>query len=182
MLTYFPVGEKGPSERLQKRVVDKFVNIVRTGINPASTRGYSLALGYLPAKLLAPSLDVLDISLSCLCRISHPNAKVGNDKDAETRRNALVSLSRILETVGIVPSREQCECVVVFSNVQLKQVFDTYMRSMEDYNTDQRGDVGSKCRLAAMNGLVGLATITTARSTSKNLVWICFRLNCAYES
>ena len=32
---------------------------------------------------------------------------------------------------------------------------------MGDYNTDQRGDVGSKCRLAAMNGLVGLATITT---------------------
>ena len=159
--SYFPVSEKGPSDRLQKRVVDKYTNEARTSINPAATRGYSLALGYLPAKLLAPSLDVLDISLSCLCRISHPNAKVGNDKDAETRRNALVSLSRILETVGIVPSREQCECVVAFSNVQLKQVFDTYMRSMEDYNTDQRGDVGSKCRLAAMNGLVGLATITT---------------------
>jgi hypothetical protein len=159
--SYFPVGEKGPSDRLQKRVVDKYAKEARTSINPAATRGNSLALGCLPSKLLAPSLDILDISLSCLCRISHPNAKVGNDKDAETRRNALVSLSRILETVGLNPSREKCDCIVGFSNVQLKQVFDTYMRSMDDYNTDQRGDVGSKCRLAAMNGLVSLATITT---------------------
>ena len=159
MLTYFPVGEKGPSERLQKRVVDKFVNIVRTGINPASTRGYSLALGYLPAKLLAPTSNVLDGTLSCLCQISHPNAKVGTEKDAETRRNALLSLSRICESVGLMnSSRRQnigrvkyVDADIGLSVKQIKQVFTAYIGSMDDYNTDQRGDVGSKCRLSLIH-------------------------------
>ena len=177
MLTYFPVGEKGPSERLQKRVVDKFVNIVRTGINPASTRGYSLALGYLPAKLLAPTSNVLDGTLSCLCQISHPNAKVGTEKDAETRRNALLSLSRICESVGLMnSSRRQnigrvkyVDADIGLSVKQIKQVFTAYIGSMDDYNTDQRGDVGSKCRLAAMNGLVKLAIITSGQQQDNSI-------------
>jgi len=161
--SYFSVSEKGPSDRLQKRVVDKYAKLARTSINPAATRGYSLALGCLPSKILAPSSNILDISLSCLCRISHPNTKVGKDKDAETRKNALVSLSQICKTVGLIPSQDKHKCVVELSKKQIKQVFDTYMRSMGDYNTDQRGDVGSKCRLAAMNGLVELATTTTCQ-------------------
>ena len=95
--SYFPVSSNGPSARLQSRVVDKYTKTARTNINPAATRGFSLALGCLPAKILAPSSKVLDMTLSCLCRISHPRATVGNEKDAETRKNALVSLSRICE-------------------------------------------------------------------------------------
>jgi hypothetical protein len=161
--TYFPVSSKGPSARLQSRVVDKYTKTAQTSMNPAATRGFSLALGCLPAKILAPSSNVLDMTLSCLCRISHPHAKVGTEKDAETRKNALVSLSRVCETVGLIPVQDESQCVVTLSNTQIRDVFATYMRAMGDYNTDQRGDIGSKCRLAAMNGLVGLATITTAQ-------------------
>jgi hypothetical protein len=161
--SYFPVSSKGPSARLQNRVVDKYTKTVRTSINPAATRGFSLALGSLPAKIVAPSSKVLDMTLSCLSRISHPHAKIGNEKDAETRKNALVSLSRVCETVGLVPVQDESQCVVTLSNKQIEDVFATFMRAMGDYNTDQRGDVGSKCRLAAMNGFVSLATMTTAQ-------------------
>lgn len=161
--TYFPVSSKGPSARLQSRVVDKYTKTAQTSMNPAATRGFSLALGCLPAKILAPSSKVLDVTLSCLCRISHPHAKVGTEKDAETRKNALVSLSRVCETVGLVAVQDESQCVVTLSNAQIKDAFTSYMRAMGDYNTDQRGDIGSKCRLAAMNGLVSLATITTAQ-------------------
>ena len=162
--SYFPVGSKGPSARLQSRVVDKYTKTARTSINPAATRGFSLALGCLPAKILAPSSEVLDITLSCLCRVSHPNAKVGKEKDAETRRNALVSLSRVCQTVGLLPVDDESQRVVPLSIQQIKRVFAAYMRAMGDYNTDKRGDVGSKCRLAAMNGLVDLATSITSQN------------------
>ena len=65
MRTYFPVGANGPSGRLQKRVIDKYVSIVDTEDNPAATRGYSLALGRLPKKLLAPNPQVLNVVLRC---------------------------------------------------------------------------------------------------------------------
>ena len=55
MNSYFPVGPKGPTDRLQKRVVDKYVKQVRTSINPAVTRGFALALGFLFEKFVVYS-------------------------------------------------------------------------------------------------------------------------------
>lgn len=156
MRVYFPVGPQGPSERLQKRVVDKYVQQVKTNINPAATRGFSMALGRLPAKLLAPSSKVLDFSLACLCRISRPDATIGNDKDAETRRNALVALARICETVGLVPKGDEQVCPVGLTSTQVGHVFSALFRGLGDYNMERRGDVGSMSRVAAMHGLVSL--------------------------
>jgi hypothetical protein len=161
MRSYFPVGTKGPSDRLQKRVVDKYVKEATTNINPAATRGFSLALGCLPAKLLAPSSKVLDSSLAFLCRASRPDATVGNDKDAETRRNALVSLARICETVGVKPNLNDNAGVVVVSPKQLGHVFTALFGGLNDYNMERRGDVGSLSRIVAMQGLVTLALTTT---------------------
>ena len=159
--SYFPVSLKGPSDRLQKRVVDKYVKQVKTSINPAATRGFTRALGCLPRKLLAPSSKVLDLCLSCLCRISRPDATIGNEKDAETRRNSLVALARICETVGITSNESEVGCVVGLSPKQVGHVFTALCRGLDDYNMERRGDVGSMCRIASMKGLVSVALITT---------------------
>lgn len=158
MRVYFPVSSRGPSERLQNRVVTKYTKVVRTSINPAATRGFALALGYLPAKVLAPTSEILDLSLSCLCIASNPTARVGTEKDAETRCNALASLLRISETLLLYTS-ESSEPVVAVTEKQLKLIFKAFCRSMEDYNRDQRGDIGSKCRMIAMEGLFRLAVL-----------------------
>ncbi|KAG7348074.1 tubulin folding cofactor D [Nitzschia inconspicua] len=150
---YFPVSTKGPSERLQNRIVTKYTTFVRTSSNAAATRGFALALGYLPAKLLAPSSEVLDMSLSCLCVVSRPTARVGAEKDAETRCNALVSLLRISETVLLHDPGNNNDCAVPMTEKQMSRVFRSFCLSMDDYNRDQRGDIGSKCRIAALEGL-----------------------------
>jgi hypothetical protein len=158
---YFPVGPKGPSDRLQKRVVDKYFKELSTNTNPAATRGFSLAFGYLPAKLLAPSSKVLDTSLSALCRASRLDATVGNEKDAETRRNALASLARICETVGVYRKSKDTECIVNVSTKQVSHVFKAFFLSLDDYHMERRGDVGSWSRIKAMEGLASLAIHTT---------------------
>jgi hypothetical protein len=158
---YFPVGTKGPSDRLQKRVVDKYFKQLSTSKNPAATRGFALALGHLPAKLLAPSSQVLDIPVSALCRASRIDATVGNEKDAETRRNALTSLARICETVGVYREPKDTECIVSFSTKQVNQVFKAFFLSLNDYNMERRGDVGSWSRIKGMEGLESLAIQTT---------------------
>ena len=159
MNSYFPVGPKGPTDRLQKRVVDKYVKQVRTSINPAVTRGFALALGFLPAKLLAPSSDVLDTVLACLCRASRADAKVGNDKDSESRRHALTSLPRVCKTVGIGRERSTKEefPLVELSKKQVDHVFRAFFSGLGDYNLDRRGDVGSWSRIVSMDGLEELS-------------------------
>ena len=171
MTHYFPVSSKGPSSRLQNRVVDKYINIVKTEDNPAATRGFSLALGYLPAKLLAPTSQVLDSVLRCLSNASKRNSLVGGEGDAETRRNAIISLVNVCKTVGIdrpTTSQVAAESSPVhrMTRDQTDFVFESLLGAMEDYNMDRRGDVGSWSRVAAMEGLEALANLSVEASTT----------------
>eukprot|EP00980_Cylindrotheca_fusiformis_P031504 scaffold26469_cov142-Cylindrotheca_fusiformis.AAC.2 len=161
MRFYFPVTSNGPSDRLQKRVVDKYVKQLKTSTNPAVTRGFALALGCLPAKLLAPSEKVLNLCLANLCKSSRPDAQVGSDKDAETRRNSLVALTRISTTVGLEVAPRINECIVPLNTKQVGHVFTALFCGLEDYNKEQRGDVGSMSRIVAMQGLVDMAILAT---------------------
>lgn len=174
MSHHFPVSEKGPSTRLHTRVVDKYMSIINTEDNPAATRGFSLGLGVLPAKLLAPNNMVLDSVLDCLCYASAKESLVGGEGDAETRRNAITSLVNVCKSVGF----DRCENinsnaapVFPLTRCQTKRVFDSLLSAMEDYNTDRRGDVGSWSRIAAMNGLEALTylAINASNTFPRNL-------------
>ena len=164
--SYFPVGENGPSDRLRKRIVDMYINTVNTDDNPAATRGYSLALGHLPSKLLAPNADTLNSVIDCLCRSSDPNTRVGGEGDAETRKNSIDSLFRVCETVGIGVSPD-AHCIhptVALGSTQVNRVFEALLNAMNDYNTDRRGDVGSWSRIAAMISLEKLVYLAVKAS------------------
>ena len=163
MESYFPVTEKGPSTRLQTRVVDKYTRLVLQSNHPAETRGYSLALGALPKKLLAPSSKVLNTVLDCLCRRARPSSKVAKEGDAETRRNCTEALCRVIETVGFEQSRSSDDHADdnpilpypfhPLNKDQTTKIIDSFLLSLSDYNVDRRGDVGSWSRMAAMSGL-----------------------------
>ena len=141
MRNYFPVGEKGPSDRLQKRVVNRYVDLVNKAGHPAETRGYSMALGVLPNKLLAPDEEVLSKVIHCLIRAARVAAKVANEGDAETRRNSINALVAVCKEARSV------------SQTEFEKVFIAVLGSFQDYNIDRRGDVGSWSRVAAMSGL-----------------------------
>ncbi|EED95613.1 tubulin-specific chaperone d, partial [Thalassiosira pseudonana CCMP1335] len=162
LTSYFPVSSKGPSERLQSRVVDKYISIVKSEDNPAATRGFSLALGHLPGKLLAPSEQVLDSVLDCLIHASKKSTLVGGEGDAETRRNAILSLINVCKTAGIGHSSLEANLSPTNSltTCQTERVFAALLSAMEDYNMDRRGDVGSWSRVAAMNGLEALTYLS----------------------
>ena len=106
MHSYFPVGERGPSDCLQKRVVVKYVQLVNKSSHPAETRGYAIALGSVPKKLLAPSSKALQKGRSCLCNAAKVTSRVGKEWDAETRRKALEALSKTSVKVGFESSTD----------------------------------------------------------------------------
>ncbi len=164
MRSYFPVGQNGPSERLQNRVVDKYIKAVKEDDNPAATRGYALALGHLPAKLVAPNKSVLDAVVDCLCYSSHPTTLIGGQGDAETRKNSIKSLVRLCETVGIGIPPDAQVATVALNKCQVMKVFQALFDAVEDYNTDRRGDVGSWSRIAAMNGMESLTYLAIKAS------------------
>lgn len=72
--TYTTTTTTAPSERLQARVVDKYLGAVLADDNVAVTRGFTLALGALPARLLRPSVDPI---LAALDEMARPDRCVG---------------------------------------------------------------------------------------------------------
>jgi len=170
MRSYFPVTDKGPTDRLQKRVVDLYVSTVLTSDNAAATRGFALGLGKLPDKLLAPSADVLKNVLNCLCTVSHPCRKVGDEHDAETRRNAITALGAICKTVGVQNPNANHNTKPYprtgLDQNDIRALFETFLLSLEDYGVDRRGDVGSWVRCEAMKCLQQLVFLTVQSSTA----------------
>ena len=165
------MSSKGPSERLQSRVVDKYISLIETEDNPAATRGFTLALGSLPSKLLAPNEQVLNSVLSCLCNSLKSDSLVGAEGDAETRRNAVIALVNVCETVGICCGAKgphistNSSPVCPLTEQQLMRVFDALLGAMDDYNMDRRGDVGSWSRIASMKGLETISFLAIKSSS-----------------
>ena len=167
-MNYFPVGPQGPSDRLKKRVIGKYINGIRTDSNPGATRGYALALGNLPRKLLSPDYVTLNEVIDCLTKYSKTSSKVGDESDAELRRNCIVSLVRVCETVGI--KKDVVDGInhplVHLNKAHIRKVYYTLFEAANDYTFDRRGDVGSWCRVAAMESLERLTYIVVNASSA----------------
>ncbi|CAG8736301.1 24921_t:CDS:10 [Gigaspora margarita] len=92
---------------------------------------FTLALGVIPYNKIPECLDCAIDSLILSTKIQE--TKIWNDP--ETRRNAIISLATILSSKPV-----------------FDKIINAYFMGLEDYSTDQRGDVGSWVREACMNG------------------------------
>uniref|UniRef100_A0A7S2WC38 Tubulin-specific chaperone D n=1 Tax=Mucochytrium quahogii TaxID=96639 RepID=A0A7S2WC38_9STRA len=148
-------------QEILDRLVYKYCLALETNDpNPAVRRGCALALGALPARFLAATPNSLERVVKALVGAS----KLGDDPDlcdAETRRNAVLSLGEVVESVGIeivdVPSGYLLTAGLSLETIRL--IFRTLLDACNDYEADNRGDVGSWVRCAAMKTLVKVVRI-----------------------
>jgi hypothetical protein len=145
LCTYFPVGTSGASNRLLDRTSRKYAAMLGSEVIASTTRGAALALGSLPAKLLPHDGEVLQAVIDALIAASAPQALVGGEGDAETRRNSIEALVSVASTVGIGKNGLREE--------QVKMVMASLLAAVADYGIDKRGDTGSWCRMASLRGL-----------------------------
>lgn len=101
--------------------------------NISIARGYNMAFGVLSVHLLKDA-SFRDDVVKALLSNSIPKGK--ETDDAETRKQALKSVSQIVSTIGL-------------DNVPLKMkaaILETLLKAINDYQLDRRGDVGSWVR------------------------------------
>ncbi|KAJ7541816.1 hypothetical protein O6H91_10G078100 [Diphasiastrum complanatum] len=150
-----------------RNVVTKHVEALNKDPNPAKRRGAALALGALPPEYL---LDSWREVINALCFASSLEENV-DDRDAETRVNAVRSLKSVCKT--LVDASGLATSVAIsktFLAVLKGQVMDCFFSALDDYAIDNRGDVGSWVREAAMEGIECCAhLLCQCVSTSKDL-------------
>ncbi|XP_020891431.1 tubulin-folding cofactor D isoform X2 [Arabidopsis lyrata subsp. lyrata] len=120
-----------------------------TDPNVAARRGFALALGALPCELLTAKWKDVVLKLCSACQIeANPE-----DRDAEARMNAVKGLISVCETLtqrsASDPENDDLSLFVLIKT----EVVDTLLKALDDYSVDNRGDVGSWVREAAIHGL-----------------------------
>ncbi|KAJ6675529.1 BETA-TUBULIN COFACTOR D [Salix viminalis] len=123
-----------------------------TDQNVAVRRGSAMALGVLPYELLANRWRDVLLKLSSSCIIENKP----EDRDAEARVNAVKGLVLVLKTLTQERGCYSISCGedgVSLYHLIKNEVMLSLFKALDDYSVDNRGDVGSWVREAAMEGL-----------------------------
>lgn len=127
-----------------------------TDPNPASRRGYSLMLGYMPKQFYAPHEGVIAkdqpatkiFYLPTVITALIAATKIEEDpekRDPETRRNAVHAMIHLISVVGLNE--------IWIDKELISSVYSAMLECLNDYSIDNRGDVGSWVREAAIKAL-----------------------------
>ncbi|GFP94995.1 tubulin-folding cofactor d [Phtheirospermum japonicum] len=125
-----------------------------TDPNVAARRGSALALGVLPFEFLAKEWKSVLTKLCFSCEIEENP----DDRDAEARVNAVKGLVSVCETLTEADNFSGEDGIALFNFIR-NEVMCSLFKALDDYSTDNRGDVGSWVREAAMDGLERCAYI-----------------------
>ncbi|XVF87970.1 hypothetical protein PTKIN_Ptkin19aG0011000 [Pterospermum kingtungense] len=131
--------------------------------NVAARRGSAMALGVLPYELLASQWRDVILKLCSSCAIEVQVLMYifyvpdnPEDRDAEARVNAVKGLVSVCET--LTQARENSDIHSGEDGMSLfhlikNEVMISLFNALDDYSIDNRGDVGSWVREAAIEGL-----------------------------
>ena len=83
---------------------------------------------------------------------------------AEGRRDVIKAIIGLIKTVGVSTKSDHGESSICEANIV--PIYDCFLKAMEDYTHDRRGDVGAWVREAAMSGLSALTTALASVSSA----------------
>ncbi|XP_061386956.1 tubulin-specific chaperone D [Musca vetustissima] len=127
--------------------------------------GYLSALGVLPLFMVTPLFDdilenLIKHSLTpyqaiCVGETVKEQEAQSTQDWSEARRDSVKALSNLVKNVGFENNTR-----VSFANLKyLTRVIDCYLKAMDEYTLDNRGDIGAWVREAAMSAIFELIKI-----------------------
>ncbi|NWR35105.1 TBCD protein, partial [Tachuris rubrigastra] len=166
----FYINEEGEADpALQDELVTQYVSELQN-TEEMIRCGFSRALGALPRFLLKGRLQQVLEGLKKVTLISPEDVSF-----AESRRDALIAIAKVCQTVG-VKGEGSPEEFVCRDNVD--QIYATLLNGVTDYTTDSRGDVGGWVREAAMSSLMEVTLLLVQNEAELINANICKQIMC----
>ncbi|KAI8380956.1 tubulin folding cofactor D C terminal-domain-containing protein [Radiomyces spectabilis] len=132
---------------LSKEELDDCINKIASTRFLYGRRGYALALGTLSFHAVERHAWLHNVIMALCCATRMHEEQQAND--AESKRNAVIGLSHLLEKL-------ENNDLLLISECDHEHILQTLQTCLLDYSTDQRGDVGSWVRMASMDCLASL--------------------------
>ncbi|GJM91188.1 hypothetical protein PR202_ga07539 [Eleusine coracana subsp. coracana] len=144
---FIPTYLVSSGEKIANDIISKYLALLDDP-NVAARRGAALALGILPYKFLILKWMPVMTKLCSSCTIEDKP----DDPDVETRVNSIRGLILVCETLttSFDQSSKSGDSIYVYIKDYVVRVL---FRALDDYAVDNRGDVGSWVREAAMDAL-----------------------------
>ena len=159
---YFWFGDGGQDGHevaaLLKCTVDIYVKGLKADMNPAARRAFALALGALPARLVAADEPTLERVIICMEEAAVLKSEMGavdeEMKDAETRRNAVATVGSLMKKISLACAMPHVQTPSFgATDEHFARLFNVLLLATADYDIDNRGDVGSWVRMEALAAL-----------------------------
>uniref|UniRef100_A0A669Q3V7 Tubulin-specific chaperone D n=1 Tax=Phasianus colchicus TaxID=9054 RepID=A0A669Q3V7_PHACC len=160
-------GEADPA--LQDELVAQYISELQSTEQMVRC-GFSLALGALPRFLLKGRLQQVLEGLRKVTLITPRDVSF-----AESRRDALIAIAEICQTVGVKGEGSQEEFIC---KDNVAQIYATLLNCVTDYTTDSRGDVGGWVREAAMTSLMKVTLLLVQNEAELINANICKQIMC----
>ncbi|KAM6050827.1 tubulin-specific chaperone D isoform 1-T3 [Chlamydotis macqueenii] len=164
------INEKGEADpALQDELVTQYVSELQNAEEMIRC-GFARALGALPRFLLKGRLQQVLEGLKKVTLISP-----GELSFAESRRDALIAIAKVCQTMDVKAEGSQEEYVC---RDNVTQIYATLLSGMTDYTTDSRGDVGGWVREAAMTSLMEVTLLLVQNEAELINANICKQIMC----
>ncbi|KAL7238660.1 hypothetical protein ACSBR2_004702 [Camellia fascicularis] len=144
---FVPAYLVGADDKSVSDIMSKYLEQL-TNPNVAARRGSAFAIGVLPFELLAKRWKIVILKLCSACAVEDKS----EDRDAEARVNAVKGLVSVCETLTETRECSDWDDMPLFLLIK-NEVLQTLFKALDDYSVDNRGDVGSWVREAALDGL-----------------------------
>ncbi|KAF0928817.1 hypothetical protein E2562_010685 [Oryza meyeriana var. granulata] len=144
---FIPTYLVSSGEKIANDITSKYV-VLLDDPNVAARRGAALAVGTLPYEFLVLKWMPVISKLCSSCTIEDKP----DDPDAEARVNSVRGLISVCETLTASVEHSSSFGDSIYSYIKDK-VMQALFRALDDYAVDNRGDVGSWVREAAMDAL-----------------------------
>uniref|UniRef100_A0A0E0BCJ1 Uncharacterized protein n=1 Tax=Oryza glumipatula TaxID=40148 RepID=A0A0E0BCJ1_9ORYZ len=144
---FIPTYLVSSGEKTANGIITKYLTLLDDP-NVAARRGAALALGTLPYEFLVLKWMPVISKLCSSCTIEDKP----DDPDAEARVNSVRGLILVCETLTASVEHSSSFGDSMYSYIKDK-VMQALFRALDDYAVDNRGDVGSWVREAAMDAL-----------------------------
>lgn len=160
--------KEGGSER-NLRIIDNYLGGCRNDLEEHIRMGYLMAVGAFPRFYFELKLNDIVQTLIAQSKIptpaANPNENVQTKSWSEARRDSIKALTAVMMKMELDkgPLSEEVRQSVLES-------FRCFLKGLEEYTSDNRGDIGAWVREASMKGLYQLVIVCPQELLTEELV------------
>lgn len=162
--------DKPEAQSRNLEIIDQYLNGCRNDLEEFIRMGYLLAVGAFPKFLM--QLKLRDIVSTLIAQSLIPNPAMNPNENIQTRTWSEARQDSVKALTAVATMGFDLESGSISDEARelVPKIFACFLQGLEEYTSDNRGDIGAWVREASMKGLYQLVLICPKELLSEELI------------